>query len=123
MITVIVDRDKVTRNIAAIYMSGHSGFAEEGYDTVCAGASTLCYTAAYALTDICGYDDEKVFRVTDEGLESVNVRISVPEESDEDIRNRAQVIMRTVELGLMNLAATVNEEGNTYIEIIHSKED
>ena len=119
MITVIIDRDKVTRNIIAIYMSGHAGIA----DTVCAGASTLCYTAAYALTDICGYDDERVFRVTDEGLESVNVRIQVPEEGDKDTKERAQVIMRTVELGLINLAATVNEEGNTYIEIIHSKED
>ena len=123
MITVIIDRDKVTRNIIAIYMSGHAGIAEDGFDTVCAGASTLCYTAAYALTDICGYDDEKVFRVTDEGLESVNVRIQIPEEGDRDTKERAQVIMRTVELGLINLAATVNEEGNTYIEIIHSKED
>ena len=123
MITVIVDRDKVTRNIIAIYMSGHSGYGEEGNDIICAGASTLCYTAAYALTDICGYDDEKVLRIIDEGLESVNVRITVPEEGDEDTKNQAQVIMRTVELGLMNLAASVNEEGNTYIEIIHSKED
>ncbi len=123
MITVIVDRDKVTRNIIAIYMSGHSDFGEEGNDIICAGASTLCYTAAYALTDICGYDDEKVLRVIDEGLESVNVRIQVPEEGDEDTKNRAQVIMRTVELGLINLAATVNVEGKNFIEIIHSKED
>jgi len=123
MITVIVDRDKVTRNIIAIYMSGHSDFGEEGNDIICAGASTLCYTAAYALTDICGYDDEKVLRVIDEGLESVNVRIQVPEEGDEDTKNRAQVIMRTVELGLINLVATVNVEGKNFIEIIHSKED
>ena len=123
MITVIIDRDKVTRNIIAIYMSGHSDFGEEGNDIICAGASTLCYTAAYALTDICGYDDEKVLRVIDEGLESVNVRIQVPEEGDEDTKNRAQVIMRTVELGLINLAATVNVEGKNFIEIIHSKED
>ena len=123
MITVIIDRDKATRNIIAIYMSGHSDFGKEGYDIICAGASTLCYTAANALNDICGYDDEKVLRVTDEGLESVNVRITVPDEGDEDTRNRAQVIMRTIEVGLMNLAMSVNEEGKNFIEIIHSKED
>ena len=123
MITVIIDRDKVTRNIIAIYMSGHSDLGEEGNDIICAGASTLCYTAANALNDICGYDDEKVLRVTDEGLESVNVRITVPDEGDEDTRNRAQVIMRTIEVGLMNLAMSVNEEGKNFIEIIHSKED
>ena len=123
MITVIVDRDKATRNIIAIYMSGHSDFGEEGNDIICAGASTLCYTAANALNDICGYDDEKVLRVTDEGMESVNVRITVPDEGDEDTRNRAQVIMWTIEVGLMNLAMSVNEEGKNFIEIIHSKED
>lgn len=57
MITVIVERD-VARNIRCVYMSGHSGYSEPGTDIICAAASVLCYTAANALEDICGYDNE-----------------------------------------------------------------
>ena len=34
--------------------SGHSGYAEEGSDIVCAAVSSAVYMAANTLTDVCG---------------------------------------------------------------------
>jgi len=116
MITVIVNRDE-SRNIVGLVMTGHADYDESGKDIVCAGASTLMYTAVNALEDICGYDSENTFRLIEEG-DDVNVRITVPELGDEACKTRAQVIMRTVELGLISLAASVNEGKQKYIEII-----
>ena len=120
MITVIVDRDK-DRLIRGIYMSGHSGYDEPGRDIICAGTSTLCLTAANALEDICGYSTDDVFRCTGEGTEDLNVRITVPETGTAETKDRAQVIMRTCELGLMSIARDYNDKDNRYIEIIKSK--
>ncbi|MCH4154515.1 MAG: ribosomal-processing cysteine protease Prp [Saccharofermentans sp.] len=119
MITVIVERD-VARNIRCVYMSGHSGYSEPGTDIICAAASVLCYTAANALEDICGYDNEDFFRVSGEGTEDVNVRIEVPDKGTEEARQRAQVIMRTAELGFMSISKDYNDKKNRYLEIINS---
>ena len=120
MITVIVDRDE-QRLIRGIYMSGHSGYDEPGRDIICAAASALCITAANALEDICGYDTGEVFRVKGEGTEDLNVRITAPETGTAETKDRAQVIMRTLELGLMSIARDYNDKDNRYIEIIKSK--
>ena len=120
MITVIIDRDE-ERLIRGIYMSGHSEYDEPGRDIICAAASTLCYTAANALEDICGYDINDVIRIIGEGTEDLNVRITVPETGTEETKDRAQVIMRTAELGLMSIAKDYNGKKDRYIEIIKSK--
>ncbi len=120
MITVIIDRDK-ERLIRGIYMSGHSGYGEPGRDIICSAASILCYTAANALEDICGYSTDDVARIIGEGTEDLNVRILVPETGTAETKDRAQVIMRTCELGLMSIARDYNDKDNRYIEIIKSK--
>ena len=120
MITVIVDRDE-QRLIRGLYMSGHSAYDRPGRDLLCAAASALCITAANALEDICGYPTDDVCRVLGEGTEDLNVRITAPETGTEEARDRAQVIMRTLELGLMSIARDYNDKDNRYIEIIKSK--
>lgn len=120
MITVIVDRDE-QRQIRGVYMNGHSGYDEPGRDIICAAASALCITAANALEDICGYSTDDVFRVKGEGTEDLNVRITAPETGTDEAKDRAQVIMRTLELGLMSIARDYNDKDNRYIEIIKSK--
>ncbi len=118
MISVIVNREG--NNIRAIYANGHAGYAGQGKDIICSGVSTLLFTAASALEDICGYDSESFFRII-EDKDDVNLRITVPEQGDDETKNRAQVIMRTCELGLIGIARDYNEGKKRYVEIIHSR--
>ena len=98
MISVIVNRE--SSRICAIYANGHAGYDDPGRDIICSAVSTLLFTAASALEDICGYDSESFFRISNEGCEDVNLRITVPDQGDDETKDRAQVIMRTCELGL-----------------------
>ncbi len=120
MITVIVDRKSEDRSIRGIYVEGHSGYGKSGSDIVCAGISTLCYAAANALEDICGYGTDEVATVHESEGDDVFFRISVPDRGTDEVRNNAQVIMRTCELGMINVAGSVNEGQRRFVEIIHS---
>ncbi len=116
MITVIFDRDENTR-IKALYMSGHSGYSEHGTDIVCAGASTLFYTAANALEVVCGFSDTATIH-ENESTGDVNAGLSIPETNDKEAYDRAQIVMKTVETGFISLASSVNGNGKKYIEIL-----
>lgn len=119
MISVIVSREG--NSIRALYVNGHAGFAESGKDIICSGVSTLLFTAANALEDICGYDGESFFRIVNEGGADVNLRITVPDQGDDKTKDRAQVIMRTCELGLIGIARDYNNGKKKYVEIINSR--
>ena len=119
MISVIVNREG--SRICAIYANGHAGYDDPGRDIICSAVSTLLFTSANALEDICGYDTDSTFRVTGEGTEEVNLRITVPDTGDDETKNRAQVIMRTCELGLIGIARDYNDSKNKYVEIINSR--
>ena len=119
MISVIVCRED--NNIRAIYANGHAGYGKSGQDIICSAVSTLLFTAANALEDICGYDGESFFRISNEDKDDVNLRITVPEQGDDETKDRAQVIMRTCELGLIGIARDYNEGKKRYVEIIHSR--
>ncbi|MCQ2473721.1 MAG: ribosomal-processing cysteine protease Prp [Saccharofermentans sp.] len=119
MISVIVSREG--NLIRAIYANGHADYAEPGQDIICSGVSTLLFTTASALEDICGYDSEEFFRISNEGTEDVNLRITVPNVGDDETKNRAQVILRTCELGLIGIARDYNDSKKKYVEIIHSR--
>ena len=121
MITVIVDRKSEDRTIRGIYVSGHAGYSVSGKDIVCASISTLCYMAANALEDICGYSTDDTADIRESEGDDVFFRISVPETGSEEMKNNAQVIMRTAELGMINVAQSVNDEKNRFVEIIHSR--
>ena len=119
MISVIVNREG--SSIRAIYANGHADYDDPGRDIVCSAVSTLLFTAASALEDICGYDSEDFFRISNEGTEDVNLRITVPDTGDDETKNRAQVIMRTCELGLIGIARDYNDNKIKYVEIINSR--
>ena len=119
MISVIVNREG--NLIRAIYANGHAGYDGPGRDIICSAVSTLFYTAANALEDICGYDGESFFRISNEGTEDVNLRITVPDLGGDETKDRAQVIMRTCELGLIGIARDYNKSKKKYVEIIHSR--
>jgi len=115
MITVKIVRDS-DRNITGLYMNGHSGYAKEGADIICSAASVLLYTAANSLESICGYLDTAVIN-EDNGNGKVSAQIVVPADANRDRAGTAQTIMRTVEVGLISLAASVNDNGRVYIKV------
>ena len=119
MISVIVNREG--NLIRAIYANGHAGYDGPGRDIICSAVSTLLFTAASALEDICGYDSESFFRISNEGTDDVNLRITVPDLGDDETKNRAKVIMRTCELGLIGIARDYNDSKKKYVEIINSR--
>ncbi len=57
---------------------GHSGYASEGNDIVCAVVSTVMTVTESYLTDICGYDTE--VQVGDEPWVSVKLKTGTEEE-------------------------------------------
>ena len=119
MITVKVVRDG-SRKITGVFLNGHSGYAEEGSDIICAGASTLVYTLANSLERLCGIDTEFSTRIAEDmGDGNVSAEIIIPEGRcrDQAAEDRAQVIMETIVLGFISLASSVNTDGNRYIEI------
>ncbi len=120
MITVRIVRDN-SRKVTGLFVNGHSGYAEEGSDIICAGASTLVYTLANSLERICGIDTKYSTRIAeDKGDGNVSAEIILPDGRfrDEAAKDRAQVIMETMILGFMTLAQSVNQDGNRYINII-----
>jgi hypothetical protein len=119
MITVLIDRDS-DRNIVSLVFTGHALFDKSGKDIVCAGVSTLFYTTANSLEDICGLSTDSTCRIVEEDGD-VNARILLPGISDKDILGRAQVIMRTCQVGLMSLADDVNDGKRKYIELIETR--
>lgn len=121
MITVIIDKYE-NKRINAIYMNGHSGFSTSGTDIVCAGASTLFYTLANSLEDICMYDTNRTSSIIeDDGEGNVRASIVLPQDSDNSNADRAQVLMRMAHIGFITLASSANTDGNRYIEVIEGK--
>ena len=111
MIEVIFDRDD--RGFRALYMNGHAGYGSEGNDIICASASTLFYTCANALIELCGMKDEEVFiRETEDG--DVDAHVILPDLEGEKA-SKAQIIMETVHIGFINLRDSV---GDTYISLV-----
>ena len=119
MITVKIVRDR-TRRITGVFMSGHAGYAEEGSDIICAGASTLIYTLANSLERICGVDAQKISRINeDTGDGDVSAEIIIPYGTftEKTADERAAVVAETVYTGFISLALSVNADGIKYINI------
>ena len=79
--------------------AGHSGFAVEGTDIVCAGISALLLTGVNALESIAHI--RPVFIVGDGFL---NVRI--PNDIPFRRRKKARIILETVHQGLLDIEKT-----------------
>ena len=117
MITIIIDRNG--DDIKSLYMSGHSGYAEQGSDIICASASTLFYTAANALEELCSLKDIAVIN-EDTGDGEVNAKITLPDLNGE-VSEKAQMIMNTVLVGFRTLEMSVNNGKDRYVELIESR--
>ena len=107
MINVVVIKKKQT--IVTIEATGHSGYAEEGYDIVCSAVSTLMETLANGLTEIVKADAEVI---VDENIPKLSVKLI---ETDKEKCKLAQVLMNSILLGLKGVS-------NGYSKFIKIKE-
>lgn len=66
---IIIEVTSINNEIVSIEMNGHSGYAESGKDIVCAGVSSLVYTA------INSFDSIEEQRISiDDGMLKLNLR-------------------------------------------------
>ena len=82
-------------------VSGHAMYASKGEDIVCAAVSVLAQTTLMSLIEVCGIDEDEIkYSIDDEkGILDVNI----PKTIDTDIRNKVQIVLKTLELGIKSI--------------------
>ena len=93
MITVTVFRSD--GHVDSLFIEGHSDYAEEGEDIVCAGVSTLIQSALLGLLKVVGIN---VKYTTDE--EQGSLRFTLPQNLTPQERHDADVVLNTMLCGL-----------------------
>ena len=97
-------RAVLTQNADGSYTAcsvrGHSDHAEAGYDIVCAGASTLALTCVNSLEALCGIPTETTVTACDDGV----LAFSLPRDLSAAVMHDAQILLRSLQLGLAALA-------------------
>lgn len=100
MIKAKIYKDEYENTIKYM-ISGHAGFADEGYDIVCAAVSVLAQTALFSLNKVCEIDDNEMkYFIDDNGVMEVSLSSKLPY----DKRKKANIVLRTMELGLESVA-------------------
>lgn len=92
-----VEISRKSGHIVRVYVNGHTGYAEEGEDIVCASLSSIVQTALLGLLRVAGIQPEYVIEEQNATLE-----IKLPTLSDED-RNNADMILETMLCGIADL--------------------
>lgn len=87
--------EKIGGKIMSVSCSGHTGYAVQGEDIVCAGISTLVQTALLGLMSVAGIN-VKYARDEQKGT----LRFELPRGLDETMRHDADVILGTMLCGL-----------------------
>lgn len=104
MITVVIYR--TNEEIQGFIVEGHSGYAEEGMDIVCASVSILSYTALNSINLVAGIEPENISYDVDEetGLMSLRTLLN---------NDKTDVIYRCFMVGIELLL----EEYSDYITL------
>ena len=93
--------------IVGFSAKGHTGYADSGEDIVCAAVSALTQTAYLGLVQYVSTD-------TEVSQKDGALRVKLPKELDPDQRDRAELILGTMLLGL----GSVEENYSDYLKII-----
>ena len=93
--------------ITGFSVSGHSGYAEEGADIVCAAISTAVTMAEATINDVCGAKAK--VRVK---KEDARITLTLPASCDEE--DTVQAVLAGMMLTLMNL----RDDYPDYIEVL-----
>lgn len=97
MIKVIIFKNK-EGYIGKYNVSGHAGYDAKGKDIVCAAVSALAQTALISLVEVCDIEEKKIEYFIDE--EKGVLDVNIPKIIDIDIRNKVEVVLRTLETGI-----------------------
>jgi uncharacterized protein YsxB (DUF464 family) len=97
MTTIRFYRDQANGLLKGFQAKGHSGFAAQGEDIVCAGISALTQTALLGIEQLAGL--QSFYHIS-----KANVECILPDVSSADSRKIAEIILETTRLGLMELA-------------------
>jgi len=84
--------------ITGFSIKGHSGYAEEGSDIVCAGISALAITAENALCQLVKLSP------TERGGEDGFIEVLLPEKMTDAQMHDAQLLLSALHIGLENIA-------------------
>jgi hypothetical protein len=101
VIKVKIFKDKKNGFIERYNISGHAGYDVKGQDIVCAAVSALAQTVLISLVEVCGINEEKIDYLIDEGKGLLSVK--VPKTIDIDTRNRAEIVLRVLEVGIKSI--------------------
>ena len=93
--------------ITGFSISGHSGYAEQGQDIVCAAISAVVTMAEATINDVCGAKAK--VRVKDE---QARITLTLPTSCDEE--ETVQAVLSGMLLTLINL----REDYPDYIEVL-----
>ena len=118
MITVEIHKN-ISGRIESLTVADHSGYAQADSDIICAGASTLVYTAIGAIQDLCGLENfYRIIEADDEDSIPFSEIVLPDSALSEEQLHDSQIILRTVEIGLKQLEESVNTEyGNQFIRV------
>ena len=79
-------------------ISGHSGYAEEGKDIVCASISSISQSCALGLKEVLGIDVSMKLNETRGYL-----KIELPNNIHKDLLEKSQVLLKTMYLSIKDL--------------------
>ena len=94
------------RRIRGFRISGHSGYAENGQDIVCAAISTAVIMAEAVINDVC-HANAKVRQKSD-----ADISLTLPATCDEE--ETIQAVLNGMLLTLLN----IQEDHPDYIEVL-----
>lgn len=94
--------------VSSFTMAGHAGAAPYGEDIVCAAVSAIVYTTLGSLEELCGIKGYTI----DEGF----VEWHMPENVSEDKVRTADIILKTMIIGLKQIMYTPSYK--KYISIV-----
>ena len=104
MTKVVFFRDS-DQNIPGFECSGHSGYAQEGEDIVCAGVSALVFNAVNSIETLT--DAHMLY---EEDPETAQIRFS----SEDYERSDVQLLLQSLRNGLQRIEASY---GSQFIEV------
>ena len=89
-------------------ISGHAGYAENGYDIICSAVSAISYTIANGITEVLVI--KAPYEIHD-GFLKMNIGAC----SSEDIE-KSQVLLETMLLGFQNMKVNYGDYINVTVE-------